>query len=124
MAWLLGNSLTDAPVSFVVTVPGKNAPQIKAALCELIISFIMITMALNTSAINSTKKYTRIFAAVLVFSNVIFAGPVSGFGMNPARSFASAFPANTWAAFWIYVFCPIIGMMSAAELFLLLQKHR
>jgi aquaporin Z len=53
---------------------------------------------------------------------VIVAGPVSGFGMNPARSLASAIPANIWTDFWIYLFIPFAGMMSAAELFLLIER--
>ncbi len=122
MAWVMGSWLTQAPVNYVVTVPGKNVPPIKAAFCELFISFIMITMVLNTSASEGLKKFTKIFAAFLVCLNIIIAGPISGFGMNPARSFASALPAHIWANFWIYLLCPIIGMLGAAELFLFMQK--
>jgi aquaporin Z len=53
---------------------------------------------------------------------VIFAGPVSGFGMNPARSFASSFPANIWTGFWIYALVPVAGMLLAAEVYLLLKE--
>jgi hypothetical protein len=55
---------------------------------------------------------------------VIVAGPISGFGMNPARSFASALPAHTWNSFWIYLVVPIAGMLSATELFLAIQTSR
>lgn len=122
MAFFMGNLLTAAPVNYVVTVPGKNVPLPKVAFCEFFISFIMITMVLNTSANTALKKYTRIFAAMLVFGNVIIAGPISGFGMNPARSFASALPANNFTAFWIYVFFPLAGMLGAGELFLYVKK--
>ena len=54
---------------------------------------------------------------------MIVAGPVSGFGMNPARSFASAFPAHTYTAFWIYMIIPFAGMLSAAEVFLFMRKR-
>ena len=54
---------------------------------------------------------------------VIIAGPISGFGMNPARSFASAFPAHTYTAFWIYMIIPFAGMLSAAEFFLFVKKE-
>ena len=124
MALLMGNLLTTAPVNYVVTVPGKNVPLMKAAFCEVFISFIMITMILNTSANNRLKKYTRVFAAILVFTNVVIAGPVSGFGMNPSRSFASALPAHNFTAFWIYVFCPLAGMLGACELFIFIDKNK
>jgi aquaporin Z len=44
--------------------------------------------------------------------------PVSGMSLNPARSFASAVPARQWADLWIYFTAPLIGMFSAAELYL------
>jgi aquaporin Z len=123
MAYLMKQTLTDAPVNYVVTVPGSGIAEWKAALCETTTGFIMITMVLNVSNSN-LKKYTRIFAACLVFIYVVLAGPVSGFGMNPARSFASALPSGIFTSFWIYIFCPIAGMMMAAVLFkkLSLQK--
>ena len=124
MALFMGNLLTTAPVNYVVTVPGRNVPLLKAAFCELFISFIMITMVLNTSANDRMKKYTRVFAAILVFTNVVIAGPISGFGMNPSRSFASALPAHNFTAFWIYVFCPLAGMLGACELYIFVDKNK
>ncbi|HEY2649695.1 MAG TPA: aquaporin, partial [Puia sp.] len=70
------------------------------------------------------KKYSRIFAGILVCLFVIIAGPVSGFGMNPARSFSSALPSNVWTSFWIYLFMPLAGMMGAAEVYLLVRKRK
>ncbi len=116
MAFLMKHTLTDTPVNYVATVPNKGVAEWEAAFYETITGFIMITMVLNVS--NSTfKKFTRIFAAGLVFIYVIVAGPVSGFGMNPARSFASALPSGIFTSFWIYIFCPIAGMMMAAILY-------
>ncbi|MBS1510936.1 MAG: aquaporin [Bacteroidetes bacterium] len=124
MILLMGHVLTDDPVKDVVTVPGKNISVWKAAWYEMAIAFVMITMMLNTSAHPVLKKYTRIFAGILVCGNVIIAGPVSGFGMNPARSLASAIPAHIYTAFWIYMLCPFIGMFAAAEWYVLLQKKK
>ena len=123
MAVLLGNPLISPPVNYAVTVPGKfgAAP---AALTEYLIAFITMTMVLFTSHHEKLKQYTRIFSGCLVCSWVIFAGPVSGFGMNPARSFASAFPAHIYTAFWIYLFMPFTGMLTAAELFLFVHKQK
>ena len=44
--------------------------------------------------------------------------------MNPARSFASALPSGIWTSFWIYLFIPFAGMLSAAELFLFIQRKK
>jgi len=123
MAMLLGNSLIDAPVNYAVTVPGKSGVA-AAAITEYIIAVIMMAMVLFTSQHHILRKYTRIIAACFVCLNVIFAGPISGFGMNPARSFASAFPAHIYTAFWIYMFIPFASMLSAAEIFLFVERRR
>ena len=121
MGVLLGPVVTTAPVNYAVTVPGK-AGVLPAAVTEYVIAVITMTMVLFTSAHTRLKKYTRFFAACLVCLWVIFAGPVSGFGMNPARSFASAFPAHIYVSFWIYLFIPFAGMLTAAELYVAVQR--
>lgn len=123
MRTLMGNILTDAPVSSAVTVPGKTGIM-WALITEFIIAFITMTMVLLTADHRKLKKYTRIFAGCLVCTWVIVAGPISGFGMNPARTFASALPAHTWTASWIYMIMPVAGMLSAAEVYLLVKKKK
>lgn len=123
MQLVLGRILTNPPVSSVVTVPGKYG-QLPALITEFVIAFITMWMVLYTAEHKKLKKYTRIFAGCLVCTWVIVAGPISGFGMNPARSFASALPANTWTGFWIYLFAPLSGMLSATETFLSLENYR
>lgn len=123
MALLMGNVLTEPPVNYAVTAPGK-AGVLPAALTEFVIANIMMAMVLFTSGNNKLKNYTRIIAGCFVCMYVIFAGPVSGFGMNPARSFASAFPAHNYTAFWIYMIVPFAGMLTASELYLFIEKKK
>jgi len=123
MQLLLGDALTEPPVNSAVTVPGK-AGIWPAFFMEFTIAFITMSMVLFTGADARFKKYTRIIASCLVFAYVLIAGPVSGFGMNPARSFASALPAHTWTAAWIYLLVPIAGMLGAAEFFLWMNRRQ
>ncbi len=122
MAWLLKGSLTESPVNYVVTRPGKSV--ILAAITEFFIGFMMMTMVLNVSSHPKYAKFTRIFAACMVTIYVVTAGPISGFGMNPARSLASAIPSGIYTSFWIYLFMPVISMLLAAELFLYQSKKK
>lgn len=123
MQWLMGDILINPPVNSAVTVPGKTGVW-WALVTELMIAFITMTMLLFTSDNERLKKYTRLFAGCLVCTWVIVAGPVSGFGMNPARSFASAMPAGIWTAFWIYLFVPFAGMLLAAGFYLFVERRR
>lgn len=123
MQWLMGSMLVEAPVNSAATLPGKYGVTV-AAITELVIAFITMGVILFTSNNNKLKNYTRIFAGCLVCTWVIVAGPVSGFGMNPARSFASALPADIWTAFWIYLFIPFAGMLLAAEFYLFVERNK
>ncbi|HRI20756.1 MAG TPA: aquaporin [Panacibacter sp.] len=118
---LMSNNTTAVPVKYAVTVPGKSGA-IPAAITEYIIAIITMMMVLFTSSHRIFKKYTRIFAACFVCVWVILAGPLSGFGMNPARSFASALPSHIYTSFWIYITMPFAGMLTAAEFYLIAEK--
>ncbi|MFT3678906.1 MAG: aquaporin [Ferruginibacter sp.] len=123
MQFLMGDILINPPVNSAVTVPGTRG-LVPALAVELVIAFITMSMVLFTSASERLKKYTRVMAACLVCCWVIVAGPVSGFGMNPARTFASALPSRIWIGWWIYFAAPVAGMLCAAEFFLWYQRFR
>lgn len=123
MQFFMGTILTNPPVNSSVTIPG-NPGMWWALVTEFIIAFITMSMVLFTSHHAILKKYTRIFSGILVSCWVIFAGPISGFGMNPARSFASALPSGIWTSFWVYLFIPFAGMLSAAEVFLFINRKK
>lgn len=120
MAGVLGKPFTEAPVSYLVTVPGKYGVW-AACATEFLIAFVMMSMvritsseALGNAALSS---WTGVFAGGLVATFVVVSGPVSGFGMNPARTLASAVPARRWDALWLYLLAPPAGMLAAAEVF-------
>ena len=43
----------------------------------------------------------------------LWAAPVSGTSMNPARSFGPALVGGDWSGFWVYVAGPLIGAVLA-----------
>jgi len=121
MQLFMGSILINPPVNSAVTIPGKPGMW-PAVATEYIIAFITMSIVLFSSHHSKIKKYTRIFSGILVCCWVIVAGPISGFGMNPARSFASALPSGIWTSFWIYLFIPFAGMLTAAEFFLFIKR--
>lgn len=123
MKFLMGKTLAEPPVSYVVTIPGKNVSEITAGIVETAIAFAMIAMVLFVSD-TKFSKLVPYFSAILVGIYVFFAGPISGFGMNPARTIASAVPANIYTSFWVYMLCPTIGMLLASEVYLFVKKKK
>jgi aquaporin Z len=108
---LTGGLLADPQANWAVTVPGPQG--VAAALfSELIIAFILMFVV----AVMLNSKFDQLIGIVaggLIFLYVLYESPYSGFGMNPARSFSSALPANTWTAFWVYLIAPPTGMLTA-----------
>lgn len=113
---LLGEVFTKVPVNYIVTVPGKLG-WVVALLGELIIAFVMMMTVLLSSNNQKLNRFTGLFAGFLVMLYVFFEAPLSGFGMNPARSLASAFPAHIWTAFWLYIIVPPAGMLLASGVY-------
>lgn len=123
MQQIMGRMLIDPPVNSAVTVPGALGVW-WATLVEFIIAFVTMCVVLFTSEHLNLRRFTRLFSALLVGCWVTIAGPISGFGMNPARSFASALPSGIWNSFFIYIAMPFAGMLSAAEIFLHYKKPK
>jgi len=115
--------LAHPTVNYVATIPGTEGVAV-AFLAEFMIAFFLMLMVLYTTNRQSLSSFTGVFAGVLVATYVIVESPYSGFGMNPARSFASALPAGMWTGFWLYMIAPPLGMLLAAELYLKLHGIR
>jgi aquaporin Z len=113
----LGMTLAAPGVMYVVTEPGMSGT-IVAFLSELVISAIMMTMVLHTSASPRWKRYTGVLAGLLVATFITIESPLSGMSMNPARTVASALAAHHWTSVWIYFAAPLLGMLIVAEHFL------
>jgi aquaporin Z len=117
LVWALADrAFADPPVSFVATVPGAGG--VTAAFAgEATISFGLMFTVLFVSNRERIATYTGLCAGVLVASYISLEAPLSGMSMNPARSLASAAPAGNWQHLWIYFAAPLLGMLSAAEVY-------
>jgi len=73
--------------------------------------FVIIAVATDTRAVGQA-------AALAIGGTVgleaLFAGPISGASMNPARSLAPALVSWTWADQWLYVVGPLVGALLGA----------
>ena len=113
---LLGQRLAHKDVNFAITRPGMRGVLIAFA-AEVVISFLLMTVILNLSNSQKFARYTGLAAGTMVMLFITFEGPFSGMSMNPARSFASDFVGMQWQSIWIYFAAPLIGMLTAAEIF-------
>lgn len=103
-------------VRYVVTMPGERGVWV-AFFAEITIAFLQMTMVLNVSNTPRLARFTGLFAGSLVAIYITFEGPLSGMSMNPARTFGSALIAQDWNALWIYFTAPLMGMLTASEVY-------
>jgi aquaporin Z len=108
--------LSDPAVRYVATLPG-NAGLVVAFASEVVITLVLMSVVLRASNNPRFSRFTGIFAGLLVATYITFEAPLSGMSMNPARSFGSALSAGAWTGFWIYLTAPLLGMLTAAEIY-------
>jgi len=117
-ACVLGPMLIGhAAVNYAVTLPGEPGPWIAFA-AEAILSFGLMLMVLTVSNRPSINRYTGLFAGTLVAMYITLEAPLSGMSMNPARTLASSLSAHVWRDAWIYFLAPPLGMLLAAQAYL------
>jgi aquaporin Z len=122
-ATVLSAWVSHPSVNYVVTTPGSFGAG-GAFLAEIMIAFILMTAILAVSNNSRIHRLTGLCAGILVAVYITIEAPISGMSMNPARTFASAVPGNHWNALWIYFTAPLIGMFSAAEVYVRIKGHR
>ena len=115
-AKILGTAIAHPAIHYVVTMPGASGA-IGAFCAELVISFGMMMTVLTVSNTPKFARFTGLFAGILIATYITIEAPLSGMSMNPARTLASAISAQNWTAIWIYFTAPLLGMLSAAEVF-------
>ena len=120
-AWL-GGWLADPAVQYAVTVPGRGGP-LPAFGAEIAITFVLMLVVLTVSN-GRAQAFTGLCAGALVAGCITVEAPVSGMSMNPARTLASAVPAGTFTALWVYFTAPLIGMFLAADVYLARARGR
>jgi len=117
LSWLvLGELLAHPAVRYAVTVPGTSGVGM-AFLAEVVISFLQMSVILRFSNNPRLARFTGLCAGAMIATYISLEAPYSGMSMNPARTFASAVPAQIWTALWLYFTAPPLGMLLAAELY-------
>ena len=98
-----------------ITMPAGDAMQ--SFGLEFLLTAILMLVILNVSIGAKEKGITAgIAIGGVIALEAMFAGPICGASMNPARSLAPALIVNNFASLWIYLLAPIAGALVAVPL--------
>lgn len=98
-------------------------PQAQSFVLETILTFILMFVILNVST-GAKEKGIMAGAAIgaVVMLEAMFAGPICGASMNPARSLAPALVSGKLEHLWIYLLAPTLGALLAVGAFLTVRS--
>ena len=92
------------------TLPGSGYEDWQALLMEIVLTAGLVSVILGTA---SAAQNVGAIAALGVGGYIALAGlwaaPVSGTSMNPARSFGPALVSSDFTSYWVYVVGPLAG---------------
>jgi aquaporin Z len=104
------------------TLPGPGYTSWQALLMEIVLTALLVSVILGTA---SAAQNVGAIAALGVGGYIALAGlwaaPVSGVSMNPARSFGPALVSGDWTSYWVYAAGPIAGTLIAVGCALVLR---
>lgn len=89
-------------------------PPLRSFVLEAILTMILMFVVLSVS---TGAKEKGLLAGVAVGAVIgleaLFAGPICGASMNPARSLGPALVSGRWEHVWIYLTAPVLGAVAA-----------
>jgi aquaporin Z len=105
--------------NYPVATPGGEW---RAFVMEIVCTMILVTVILNTATGSRSIGHN---AALAVGGTVallgLFASPISGASMNPARTLGPDIVALDFTGWWVYVFGDVIGALAALALVFLVR---
>ena len=97
--------------------------EMQSFILEIILTFFLMLVILRVA---TGSKEQGLFAGIAIGSVVLleamFAGPISGASMNPARSLAPAIISGHYEHIWIYVTAPVLGALLAVLIHQLIKE--
>jgi aquaporin Z len=83
----------------------------------LLTGFLMLAVMAVVSGPEEQRHFSGIIVGGVVAMEAMWAGPLTGASMNPARSLGPALASGELGSLWIYLTAPVVGAIVAAVLY-------
>ncbi|MEO9885417.1 MAG: MIP family channel protein [Balneola sp.] len=91
-------------------------------ILEIILTYFLMVVILFVSQNKAVTEFTGLAVGFVVLLEAMFAGPITGASMNPARSIAPALISGNLTHLWMYIIAPVIGALLASGTWFLLRE--
>ena len=111
-ASLLLRALFSSHATLGATAP-RGGP-LQSLVLETVLTWLLMLVILNVSTGAQEKGITAgLVVGAVIGLEAMFAGPICGASMNPARSIAPALVSLRLESLWLYILGPIAGALLA-----------
>jgi MIP family channel proteins len=90
---------------------------------EAIGTFVLASSALIASTRIKKTKYQALLVGSTLSILILFLGPLTGAGFNPARSLGPSFASGYFTNLEVYIIGPVIGALFAGLLFRMVRNY-
>jgi aquaporin Z len=122
IAALFLQGVIDVSATYGSTYPASGYSGATAIVMELVLTMGLVSVILGTA---SGAQNIGVIGAFAVGGYIALAGlwasPISGASMNPARTFGPDLVGADWSSYWAYVVGPLLGAVVAVGFAYLLR---
>jgi aquaporin NIP len=129
LAQLAGGLLASSALHYLFPINellGATIPSgsdVQSYVLEFILTFLLMIVILTST---QKKDHSLLGPALAIGGTVgleaLFAGPICGASMNPARSLSPAIIGGHYQSLWVYILGPVMGALVGSFVFAIINE--
>jgi MIP family channel proteins len=118
VAWTIFGDRARTVADLGATFPASGVTSWRALVTEAVVTFVLVLVIVSVATDDRVPRGTAAIAIGWALAAAIFiSGPISGAGVNPARSIGPMIPSGKFTDWWVYVVGPLVGGVVAATVY-------
>jgi MIP family channel proteins len=123
-AWALYGDRAQSAARLGSPHPAPTASAWQVGTAEAVVTFLLVFVVVSVAADHRLPAgVAALTIGAALSAGILISGPVSGAGINPARSLGPMFASGQYTDWWIYISAPILGSTVAVAVYAHLSGH-